>query len=271
MTRSRAIKLLQVNEEMHHMIKSAREDGSETPRGSAGPESYDALAEEYYDAEAHPTCYNMNRLSRLFLARHFPEPWFDRATMEIGAGDSCAAAILHSRGYKISGLTITDGSKRMLAHSFRWQREGAKLLECDAYSIHGKDESVALLVASLGDAYNEPRFWHEVHRVMSPAGVVLFTLPSFQWAIRFRGAAAGRSFHTAEFTLRGGGLVTVPSFIVPLERQLGIIEEAGFIVVAFESLGADSLGTAERRSPKIDVFPPGLSSIVWGFKAVRLN
>ena len=36
--------------------------------------SYDELADEYYDAKAHPTCYNLNRLSRLFLERQLPEP-----------------------------------------------------------------------------------------------------------------------------------------------------------------------------------------------------
>jgi hypothetical protein len=62
--------------------------------------------------------------------------------------------------------------------------------------------------------------------------------------------------------------VAVPSFILPLDRQVAQIENEGLMVVEFESLGAGHL-PLERRSPKIEVFGSDTSSLVWGFKAVR--
>jgi SAM-dependent methyltransferase len=235
---------------------------------NAGETSYDALAREYYDPVAHPTCHNFNRLSRIYLERWVPEPWVDRNVLELGAGDSCAAAILHARGYLLNGLEITDASASMLAHSRRWEACGATLALSDATSLNREAASVALLVASLGDPYNLPEFWREAARVTKPGGVVLFTVPSFQWAARFRTLVSSKSVDEAEFKLRDGRSVSVPSFILPLDEQVRMIENAGLMVVHFESLGADAL-PPDGHSPKIDIFASDASSLVWGFRAIR--
>ena len=231
--------------------------------------SYDVVASEYYDPAAHPTCYNFNRLSRVYLERWIPEPWTDRSILEVGAGNSCVAAILHARGYQLNDLDITDASAPMLAHSERWKTCGAVLAISEARSINRADGTLGLLVASLGDPYNVPEFWLEVCRVIRPGGAVLFTIPSFEWAVRFRAAGVStQKLHEAEFELRDGRVVSLPSFILPLEEQVKMMEKAGLMLVNFESLGADALPT-DRRSPKIDVFASDASSLVWGFRAIR--
>lgn len=232
---------------------------------------YEMLADEYYDASAHPTCYNFNRLSRAYLERGIPEPWIDRDVLEVGAGNSCAAAILHARGYSLNGLEITDASSRMLAHSEGWRRFGASLTICDARSIKRSDASVGLLIASLADPYNDPAFWAEIQRVVRPGGTVLVTIPSFQWAARFRATHGDvEVISEAEFILRDGRLISVPSFILPLYEQVQVMEDAGLMIVQFESLGANSL-PSDSHSAKVDVFASDLSSLVWGFKMVRLQ
>jgi hypothetical protein len=230
--------------------------------------TYDLLADEYYDAVAHPTCYNLNRLSRLFIERHLPEPWNGRETLEVGAGDSCVASILHARGYSLRGLRITDASEGMLRHSWRWKELGATLMACDAYALSHSAHSISLLVASLGDPYNTPGFWAEAHRGLRPEGELIFTIPSFAWSSRFRGMDSATA-NLAEFVLRDGRRVVVPSCLMSLPEQVRMIEDAGFMVAAFESLGADSLRPDEPRSPKIDVFGDQVSSLVWGFKLIH--
>jgi len=107
--------------------------------------------------------------------------------LEVGAGDSSVAAILYARGYSLHGLEITDASAAMLAYPERWADYGGRLTVADARSLHRGDASVALLVASLGDAYNLPEAWKEISRVMKPGGEVLFTVRTLA------GQAVGRS------------------------------------------------------------------------------
>jgi hypothetical protein len=156
----------------------------------------------------------------------------------------------------------------MLAYSAKWRSHGALLEKCNATALTCTNESVTLLVASLADPYNSAPFWNEAHRVVKPSGTLLFTMPSYEWASRFR-AKTGSTPHTAEFVLRNGEHVDVPSFVPPLPEQVTLMQDAGFMLEAFESLGAADLGPAEPRSPKIDVFSDGISSLVWGFSLLR--
>jgi len=232
-------------------------------------EQYNILAKEYYDPKAHPTCYAFNLLSRSYIEQWITEPSVDCNILEVGAGDSCVASILHERGFRLGGLEITDASPAMLAYSERWAAYGAKLGIADAHSLHCADKSVSLLVASLGDSYNLPEVWAEIARVTEPGGAVLFTVPSFQWAARFRANHLRiQDYQAAHFELRDGTTVSVPSFIWPLDEQVKMIEKAGLMVVHFESLGERELPPG-RHSPKIDVFSGDISSLIWGFKAIR--
>src|ERR1700733_13086913 len=94
--------------------------------------TYDDVADEYYDRSAHPTCFNFNRLSRLYIEDLFPDAWGEVSVIEVGAGDSAVAALLHSRGYSKEGLVIPDASASMLDHSGRWREEVAEIVVCPA-------------------------------------------------------------------------------------------------------------------------------------------
>jgi hypothetical protein len=230
--------------------------------------SYEHVAREYYDVRAHPTSHNLNRLSRLFIERRFPEPWDGRRTLEVGAGASSVAALLHARGYGLEGLRITDSSPAMLRHSARWRADGATLDVCDASATGAADGAYDILVAGLADPFNTPAFWAEAGRVLAVGGRALFTTPSFEWSTRYRDAA-GDEAQTAEFVLTDGHRIGLPSLVTPFEAQMAMCEAAGFAVVAFESLGAHDLHPAEALSPKVEVFDDGTSSLVWGFALTR--
>lgn len=225
--------------------------------------TYDHVAAEYYDRIAHPTCFNFNRLSRLYVDARFPEPWDESAIVEVGAGDSVVAALLHARGYGLEGLTITDASAAMVTHSDRWRTHGARISISLARDLGGAGGRFAMLVSSLGDPYNNSEFWYEAHRVLKPGGRLLFTTPSFEWSRRFRHESAP---HSAEFLVGGHEVVTLPSFVVPLAAQVAMMEKAGFAVIQFESLGQERLHPAEPLSPKLAVFGDDRSSFVWGFE-----
>jgi SAM-dependent methyltransferase len=244
------------------MSRTTRPD----PSGSPDAASYDAVAHEYYDLQAHPTCHAFNRLSRLYLERRFPEPWGGEPIIEIGAGASSAASLLHARGYRLEGLRITDNAAAMLQHSERWRAFGAELTHSNADAISADDGSCALLVAGLGDPYNVPAFWAEAARVLRPGGRALFTTPSHEWSLRYRGDGDARF---AEFLLTDGQRLSLPSIVVSLDAQVRMMQAAGFSVIDFESLGAEALHPAEPRSPKLDVFGAEPSSLVWGFELTR--
>ncbi|MFM9977857.1 MAG: methyltransferase domain-containing protein [Sphingomonadaceae bacterium] len=228
-----------------------------------GLATYDAVAAEYYDRVAHPTCFNFNRLSRLFIDTRFPEPWDESAVVEVGAGDSAVAALLHARGYGLAGLTITDGSAAMAVYSDRWRTQGATISISRAENLGGVSGRFAMLVSSLGDPYNTRDFWREAHRVLKPGGRLLFTTPSFEWGRRFRHETAP---HNAEFLVGGHEVISLPSFVLPLAAQVAMMEAAGLAVIHFESLGQERLHPAEPLSPKLAVFGDDRSSLVWGFE-----
>lgn len=231
---------------------------------------YEALAAEYYDPQAHPTCHNLNRLSRHFIERWLPEGAGGLDILEVGAGESAVAPLLLAAGQPLGRLALHDQSPAMLAHSARWQSLGARAVVSDACALQRPDADVDLLVSSLGDPYNLPAFWAEAARVCRPGAVLLYTMPSFAWAARFRRQGSDSGLDVAEFVLRDGRRLGVPSHVWPLHEQVRLIEAAGWMVLQLESLGAEALPAGDRLSPKAQVFGPGAtSSLVWGFRAVR--
>lgn len=234
------------------------------------PSAYDDIAGEYYDRILHPTCHNFNCLSRLYIQRQLLEPLCDGPVVEVGAGESSVAAILHARGYVLDILEITDASPAMLEYSRQWQAFGATLRVVDARSLDYRDASVPVIVAGLGDAYNAPTFWAEVARVLAPGGRLIFTLPSFEWAARYRQGQGATPIDCAEFKLRDGRTVRVASVVLPLDAQVEMMEGAGLSVTSFEALGESAL-EAGTLSPKVKVFDGDATSVVWGFVARKLR
>jgi len=222
--------------------------------------TYTDLASEYYDPRRHPTCANFREASQLVLM-----PWLCDLTnyrvdvLETGAGASIVCEWLADTQRTIGRLVVTDVSQEML----RYSRRSAicpDLIVCDAQRLPLISSGFDLVVASLADPYNSVPFWSEVARVLRPGGHVLFTTPSFEWALQFRSGS-----HKAEFILSNGRAVTVPSYIQSNDAQRRMIEGCKMAVLEIGVI-QDSELHRTSRSPKLRTGP-----IVTGYRCRRLS
>ena len=222
--------------------------------------TYSDLALEYYDPRLHPTCANFREASQYFLA-----PWLAKLiqirsrVLETGAGHSIVSDWLHDTGKHVSIFIATDVSLRMLGNSPRSESSSVYCL-CDARQLPFADDSVDVIISSLGDPYNSADFWREVARVLSPGGHIAFTTPSFEWAQQYRD---GIDF--AEFVMNDGEVVTVPSCIEEKADQEGLIRRAGLSLVFTHDIFEYEIQKT-LRSPKLRAGP-----IVSGYVARKLD
>lgn len=235
--------------------------------GTAQTAPYDMLADEYYDEVAHPTCLNLNSLSRRFIESRMPSSAGSLDILEVGAGSSTVAPLIRSQQASLERLTLHDQSEKMLSWSRRWAELGATLQVSNALDMASATDSVDVLVAGLGDPYNVDDFWAEAARVCRHGATLLFTMPSYEWASRYR--LGSRSQELAEFRLRSGRNCFVPSFVNRLDQQVRLIQSNGWVLSEFESLGLESLPAGQPISNKANVFHGIVSSLVWGFRARR--
>lgn len=230
--------------------------------------TYDDVAVEYYDSLRHPTCANFSELSTAYLAPRVRK-YLSKLSpiLEVGAGRSTVAPIMHREGVPLGQLTLLDKSAGMLAHSQEWSRYGLpQPIVADACRSSLPSGRFGLIVSALGDPYNYLSFWEEVARLLEPGGICLFTTPAAEWSMRFREPHA-RTY--AEFVVAGRYTVLVPSNCPPLDQQVRMIVESGLQVVDVVSLSAEDL--TGPRSPKllVDENTKRLS-IVRGFTAQRV-
>jgi SAM-dependent methyltransferase len=184
--------------------------------------------------------------------------------LEVGAGCSAVAPALTELGLPLRRLTLLDGSAKMLAHSRRWLEGGATLLIGDATATELPSETFDLIVSSLGDPYNGEGFWLEVKRLLRPHGTCLFTLPSPEWASRFRITEDATS---AEFVLKDGRSLSMPSLIPDQAAQEKIIRDAGLKIIEIQSLaGAESKRTI---SPKLRISDDPMFPVLKGYVTRR--
>lgn len=210
---------------------------------------YEVLADEYYDQARHPTCSNFGELSSGFLVpRIRAVAGSVTRALEVGAGRSILATVFEEEHLPLKRVTLLDQSAAMLRHSERWIKVGATSIVADARRTGLPDRAFDLIVSSLGDPYNCAEFWQEMHRVVSNSGIFLFTTPSFEWSSAFR---IGTDRDKAEFVLRHGGRVSVPSLTRPLTEQRAMMAKARF-VIAEEAIRTrkDLVGS---HSPKLGV------------------
>lgn len=231
---------------------------SETPIGA-----YDLLAAEYYDSRQHPTCANFREASRNLLDRLTPDVPASRCC-EVGAGDSLLAEVIARRDQDLRGLSLTDAHWAMLEYSRRWEQFGAVLSIAEAARLPLPDASLGLLVASLGDPYNNDGFWSEVARVLEPDGLCLFTTPAWAWASSFR--ADGQLLVRAEFQLRDLRIIEVPSYVRPPSEEIQLIESHDLRVVHIEHI--ERAMVHEPVSHKLRMLTPD-EPVVTGFAVAK--
>ncbi len=211
--------------------------------------SYEAVAEEYYDVTRHPTCRNFGDLTNQFLYPRIQQfAYKTERALEIGAGKSIVAEIFEGNSLPLSRVTILDQSPGMLKYSEKWISAGAIAKLADAKKTQLHRASFDLIVSSLGDPYNCEEFWQEMRRIIIDHGVLLFTTPSFEWSSKFRNASKP---DRAEFSLRDGRSVLVPSFTRPISEQRAMMGSFGFRVVDEYLPIAKDIGG--YISPKLEV------------------
>ena len=118
--------------------------------------NYGAVASEYYDSVRHPTCDNFRAASRQLLQHSLigltaSSDWI----CEVGPGRSLVAELLPA----YDRLILIDSVAPMLGYSREYHSRGAHLLLGEAGSLPLRTDSCDILVASLGDPYNESQFW----------------------------------------------------------------------------------------------------------------
>jgi ubiquinone/menaquinone biosynthesis C-methylase UbiE len=229
--------------------------------------TYDAVAHEYFDRARHPTCFNLRWATRVRLEEFLAQVAGSRhAILEVGAGDSLVAEVLSQDGH-LERLSITDVTAAMLAYSEKWRDDGATLSRQDARQLELDDQSMSVIVSSLGDPYNEERFWKELRRVLAPGGSIFFSTPSFEWAQGFR-SRSGSPLHAAEFARSDGTVVYLPSFIYSVAEQVRLINGAGLTVTKVLHTSLDEL-PAEGRSRKLTEVLQAVDPVVTIFVARR--
>ncbi len=228
--------------------------------------SYEALAEEYYNVNLHPTCANFRHLSQRYLSDQLNGTSVGRHILEVGAGRSIAAEILAPYG-ALTDLTITDQSNGMLSHSQKWKTAGATLATADARHLPESLRGMTTVVASLADPYNDKEFWMSVQRVLISGGRILLTMPAFEWAASFR-ENSSFPIEQAEFITVEGRACAMPSLIPPLHQQVAMMELAGFTLLSYSALTLKDLEGCSI-SPKLRVATGVDTPLVWGFTALR--
>lgn len=233
-------------------------------------DTYEDIAQEYYDSIRHPTCANFYEASvyllNLWLKHlHVNNGWL----CEVGSGKSLLAEKLNKQNMALDHLILVDSSPSMLKYSNQWASKGTQLILGDAVKLPFASGSLALLVSSLGDPYNEYNecsFWEEVYRVLRPGGISLFTTPSFDWASEYRDEDY---MMQAEFKLLNGRKVWVPSWIYPKDRQLKIFRDSGLLVKEVSQVSRSAL-MSEPISPKL-LIGENDKCIVTGYVLVKAN
>ncbi|URD62169.1 class I SAM-dependent methyltransferase [Sphingomonas sp. KRR8] len=205
--------------------------------------NYDAVAHEYYDPDAHPTCDNFRQLSRKFIGAHLH---LSKTVLEIGAGRSVVAEILEEHGRSLLGLTVQDKSREMLEYSSHWFPFLSNHFISDAHKTPCRDSFFDTIVSSLGDPYNNLETMTEVHRILASGGRYLITLPDHEWAVSFRNDEQTKY---AEFLTRSGEKLLVPSLTMAFDEQVELANEAGLSLDLHQRLTLD--GVRGRISPKL--------------------
>ena len=203
---------------------------------------YDAVADEYYDASKHPTCANFREASLHAISVWLPQVFSDHCwTLEVGAGMSAAAELLHEQRMSPKHLIISDPSRSMLGYSRAWSSQGADLIAADATMIPIHRESIGLAISCLGDPYNCDSLWKELQRVLQPGGFVIYTTPAHGWMSAFRDAGDPEHLTKAEFELGNGARVFVPSIVLPVQDQVALAKRFGLSIVDVAQMGTSVL------------------------------
>jgi SAM-dependent methyltransferase len=228
--------------------------------------SYDLVAKEYYDSKRHPTCANFREASSIIFRQWLSLVSDESRICEVGAGKSLVAEILAEDQKDLRVLTLVDESESMLRYSESLRGAGARLIVASALRLPVDPKSFEVVASCLGDPYNCTAFWTEVHRVLKPNGICLFTTPSWEWATAFRDSTDASSMHNSVFELSDGSRISLPSHIYSEHDQVRLIEGVGLTVSDVARVPLRDLAE-QHLSPKLVTSRGGDANVVTGYLA----
>jgi SAM-dependent methyltransferase len=216
---------------------------------------YEALASHYYDATFHPTCAALRAASKSMVVEFLASGPTPGAIVELGAGKALTPECLSEWQFSGARLVLTDSSPTMLAYSEKYRSDSVELRVCPAHSTGLPSGMADLVISSLGDPYNDSRLWFEVHRLLAPGGIAIFTTPSWEWSTAFRPKGQQSAQNTSEFASPDGKMVAVPSFILERKDQEKLFRQARLQSIGFSVRCVRDVSQA-LRAPKLGVVSP---------------
>ena len=233
---------------------------------------YGAVADEYYDSSAHPTCAHFRVLSQRYvslvvtrLARRFS------CCLEVGAGRSILAEMRAAGGLTTACLVVSDIEQKMLDASRDHSEHVDEFLLLDARDVpaaQGLRDRFDLVVASMADPYDDDQFWRSLSVLVTAGGSVIMTTPSHEWADQFRASEPGDSRSLARFETENGR-VWLPSMVRTVDDEIALIERNGFRVVESEPLYL-AQGPGVPSAPKLRSTAELGMPVCVGYHAIRL-
>jgi len=182
---------------------------------------YADIAPEYYDKILHPTCDYFGMLSAVSISNYVRDLEVNSVWVEVGAG---ASQISWPNNLSVISSDLNLG---MLLQGSDTSR---KLLVCNAYQMPLKPLVADGIVGSLADPYNDEKWWAEAHRILKRNGDLIFTVPSYAWAMQFRNS---NNMMNAEFLTARGCVHLLPSYIYETQSQITKLTEQGFDFVKY--------------------------------------
>ncbi|MDJ0826903.1 MAG: hypothetical protein QNJ16_15505 [Rhodobacter sp.] len=232
---------------------------------------YGALADEYYNASAHPTCANFRRISLDFIAARISSaPTAFSTCLEIGAGRSVLAELRAGGVLNCDRLVVTDLHPEMLAHSDAMSAVVDQTLAldiCDPTQTKGFAAKADLAVASLADPYDDASFWSGLSDVVAPGGDVIVTTPSLEWVRAFRAGEPGDEMSAARFET-AAGRVWVRSMVRSVEEEVALMRAHGFEPLTSAKLYRPRSGFSPA-APKLDPWAAQGLPLCVGYHAYR--
>lgn len=128
-----------------------------------------------------------------------------------------------------------DWSARMLES--RDREHATSRIIGDATNMPFRPESIDVLIASLAAPFNVRQFWDEALRALRYGGFLLYTTPSYEWSRRDRNRDSSHHLKLDQARwLTKGSEFRFSSIVLPVERQVEMIESAGLNVKSIRTI-----------------------------------
>lgn len=187
-------------------------------------DNYASILPEFYDS-CRPTTANFHQLTLRFWTRIAHKMTNSPRVLEVGVGNGWLMKSFPWHNLDYTGIDVVPSTDPLI-HT------------ASSREIGFESESFDCVISSLADPFLFPASIREIHRVIKPHGLLIFTVPAKEWAIRLRDIES--SDRTA-FTLESGRRVEVFSFCVDKIWFEDVLPTYGFKLVDLETMSVGDL------------------------------